>query len=299
MNDERRYASPAAFRRALTDKLRVAAEDSDWSLQELQRQFSYDRLLARLYTGDEPWIVKGATALIARGIAVRSTIDIDIYRERSAQEAELELREACGKDLDDWFSLQLGPSQPVNDGAGVRIKVDAYIGATLWSQFHIDLVGSDLRMTGQPDEVPPLAIVEMPQVEQGGYLAYPVVDHVADKVCAILQRYGPAEAPSTRFKDLVDLVAIIITTPVGAEHQTAALASEANRRSLTMPDTFEVPDRQLWEREYRAEANRSTLPTAHALDEAVDIVRGFVDPVLQGVAQGSWNPRAQEWDQPE
>lgn len=299
MSDERRYGSPAAFRHALTDKLRAAAEDSDWSLSELQRHFSYDRLLARLYAGDEAWIVKGATALIARGIAVRSTIDIDIYRARSAEEAEQELRIACERDIDDWFSFRLGPSQSVNDGAGVRTKVDAYIGATPWSRFHIDLVGSDLRMTGKPDETPPLAIVEMPQIQQGGYLAYPLVDHVADKVCAIFQRYGPVEAPSTRFKDLVDLVAIIITTPVDATSQTAALSSEADRRGLALPDTFDVPDRELWESGYTAEANRSTLSTAHALDQAIDIVRGFVDPVLEGVARGSWGPGAQEWDQRE
>lgn len=243
--------------------------------------------------------MKGATALVARGIAVRSTIDIDIYRERSAQESEHELREACGTDLGDWFSFHLGPSQPMKDGAGIRIKVDAYIGAAPWSQFHIDLVGFDTRMTGQPDEVPPLAMVEMPQVDQGNYLAYPLVDHVADKVCAILQRYGPAEAPSTRFKDLVDLVAIVITTRVDAAQQTAALVSEANRRRLTMPHTFAVPDRQLWERGYTAEARRSTLPIAHGLDEAVDIVRRFVDPVLQGVALGTWEPGALEWDQRE
>ena len=299
MSDEGRYGSPAAFRRALTDRLRAAAEDSVWSLQELQRQFSYDRLLARLYTSDEGWIVKGATALIARGIAVRSTIDIDIYRARPAEEAEAELRRACRHDLDDRFSFELGPTQPVNDGAGVRIKVDAYIGATPWSQFHVDLVGSDLRMTGQPDEVPAIAIVEMPQIRQSGYLVYPLVDHIADKVCAILQRYGPAEAPSTRFKDLVDLVAIIITTPVDGEDQTAALGSEAKRRGLVLPGTFDVPDRELWAQGYRAEVNRSTLPTAHALDEAVDIVRGFVDPVLKGHGHGTWKPGAQEWDERE
>lgn len=273
----------------------MAAEQRGRSLQELQRQLSYDRLLARLYAGDEIWIVKGATALIARGIAVRSTIDIDIYREGTVEEAEQHLRIASQREMDDWFDFRLGPSRSVNDGAGVRIRVEAFIGATPWSRFHVDLVGSGLRMTGRPDEVPPLAVVEMPQIEHGGYLAYPLVDHVADKVCAILQRYGPVEAPSTRFKDLVDLVAIIITTPVDAEDQTAALTSEADRRVLVLPDVFDVPDRRLWERGYRSEANRSTLPVARTLGEAVEIVRRFVDPVLSGVARGAWRPDAQEW----
>jgi hypothetical protein len=62
------YGSPGAFRRALTDKLRVLAAGSRWTLQQLQRQMAYDRLLERLYLVDEGWIVKGATALLARDI---------------------------------------------------------------------------------------------------------------------------------------------------------------------------------------------------------------------------------------
>lgn len=70
---------------------------------------------------------------------------------------------------------------------------------------HVDLVGEDLRMTSDPEYVPPLARVVMPDVEQHGYLAYPLVDHVADKVCAIFERHGSAGTPSTRYRDLTRL----------------------------------------------------------------------------------------------
>ncbi len=55
----RRYASPAAFRRALTDRLKGVAQSSKWSLPQLQRQIAYDRLLERLYTVDEGWVRPG------------------------------------------------------------------------------------------------------------------------------------------------------------------------------------------------------------------------------------------------
>ena len=61
-----RYATPAAFRQALTDRLRSLATESSWELSQLQRQFAYDRLLERLYLMDDAWIVKGAAALFAR-----------------------------------------------------------------------------------------------------------------------------------------------------------------------------------------------------------------------------------------
>jgi hypothetical protein len=47
------YATPGAFRRALTDKLRAKSETSKWSLAQLQRQMAYDRLLERLYLEDQ------------------------------------------------------------------------------------------------------------------------------------------------------------------------------------------------------------------------------------------------------
>ena len=58
MTDARSYGSPAAFRRALTDKLKERAAAGRWTLQQLQRQMAYDRLLERLYVADGGWIVK-------------------------------------------------------------------------------------------------------------------------------------------------------------------------------------------------------------------------------------------------
>ncbi len=102
-------------------------------------------------------------------------------------------------------------------------------------------------MTGEPEDVPALARVAMPQFEQHGYRAYPLVDHIADKVAATFERYGETVAPSTRYKDLVDLVAIILEASVRANAQTAALTSEADRRGIALPDRFIVPDRGLWD----------------------------------------------------
>ena len=40
--------------------------------------------------------------------------------------------------------------------AGVRLPVEAIVGATTWSGFHVDLVGLGVRMSSQPEDVPPL-----------------------------------------------------------------------------------------------------------------------------------------------
>ena len=177
MTGGRAYGSPGAFRRALTDKLRDLATRSRWTLQQLQRQMAYDRLLERLYLVDEGWIIKGATALLARDIGVRGTVDIDLYREVAGEIAGADLREAAALDLGDWFRFQVGAPRPLADTSCSRLPVKgAFVGNTEWAAFHVDLVGQDLRMTGDPEDVPPLAHVVMPDVEQHGYRAYPLVD---------------------------------------------------------------------------------------------------------------------------
>jgi hypothetical protein len=221
---DRSYGSPVAFRAALTARLKSMAKASPWTTTQLQRQFAYDRLLARLYLTDEDWIVKGATALLARHIGVRGSLDIDVYRQTAHEQAESDLRTAASRDIGDWFRFELGNSQVMENATrGARIPVTAFVGATRWAKFHIDLVDSDVRMTGVPDDVPALARVAMPDVEQHGYRAYPLVDHIADKIAAVFQRYGQTQAPSTRYRDLVDLVAITTSASVQADAQLAAL----------------------------------------------------------------------------
>jgi hypothetical protein len=98
-------------------------------------------------------------------------------------------------------------------------------------------------MTGQPEHVPPLARNTIPEAAQHGYNAYPLVDHVTAKVAATYERYGTAEMPSTRYRDLVDLVSIVTVASVQAAGQLTALVSEFERRRLTLPTAFDVPDR--------------------------------------------------------
>ena len=296
MGERLPYETPTAFRRALTDKLQVLASGSRWTLAQLQRQIAYDRLLERLYLLDDGWIVKGAAALLARDLSVRATVDLDIYRNAARELAETELRAAAARDIGDWFRFELGPGRQVTgDTPGTHIPVRAYVGTTLWQEFGVDLVGTDIRMTGDPENVPPLARVAMPDFEQRGYRAYPLVDHVADKVVATFQRYGVGQRPSTRYRDLVDLVAIVRGASVLAEEQMKALTSEADRRGIQLPARFAVPDRGMWEPGYAAEAARSLLQVARTLDEALAVVSPFVDPVLDQTAAGVWHAPSQEW----
>ncbi len=225
---------------------------------------------------------------------MRGSLDVDLYRAEGREVAERDLRQAAALDLEDWFQFEVDAGAPVA-GNAVRLPIRATIGGTVWAAFHVDLVGPEIVMTGQPEDVPPIARGVIPEVEQSGYRAYPLVDHVADKVAAMYELHGEARWPSTRFRDLVDLVAIVTGARVGAVQQGSAITSEFERRSLSLPSSFGVPDRLLWEPGYAAEVGRSLLNVARTLDEAVALVGAFINPILDGSARGSWEPKPQRW----
>jgi hypothetical protein len=238
-------------------------------------------------------VVKGATALLARDLGMRGSLDIDLYRQVGREIAEADLRRAAALDVGDWFRFEVGMAAPGEKT--LTFPVTAIIGATTWVEFHVDLVGTDLRMTGQPDDVPPLARGVIPEVGQRGYRVYPLVDHVADKVAATYERYGPQQNASTRYRDLVDLVSIVIGASLAADALHEALVSEFSRRGLALLARFGVPDRTLWETGYAREARRSLLSVGQTLGEALAIVCSFADPLLDGTASGSWDHFKCRW----
>ena len=74
------YSTPQSFRQAVTDRLRqLAKAHRDLQLQDLQRQFAYDRLLCRVFRdAPEDWILKGATAMLGDSGESRATRRISI-----------------------------------------------------------------------------------------------------------------------------------------------------------------------------------------------------------------------------
>lgn len=264
-------------------------------MMDLQRQYAYDQLIERLYRIDDKWVVKGATALLARRISVRHTIDIDLYRTGAINEVERLLREASTLDIGDWMHFEVGASVRIQaSGAqGVRTRIRSFIGSKAWATFQADLVADGVLMSAEPDVVLPLTSVNIGNQMRTEWKAYPLVDHIADKICAILERHGGVS--STRYKDLVDLVAIIQRSEVLARPQIIALSKEAERRDLALPREFDVPDHELWRIGYQAESRRTVGLSASRLDEALALVSPFIDPLLVGTATGRWEPKALSW----
>jgi hypothetical protein len=46
---------------------------------------------------------------------------------------------------------------------------------------------------------------------------------------------------------------------------------------------------------YAAEARRSLLLKGRTLNEALALIKPFIDPLLNGTAAGDWDPQSQQW----
>lgn len=296
------YRDPRALRQAVTDRLRrLANERSASELSDLQRQFAYDRLLSRVFQADrDEWVLKGATAMLARleGQA-RHTVDIDLYRRSGGLgDAERALREAAQVDLGDYFRFELRPGEPITQGGrAVRVPVVAYLGVTEFARFHADLV-TEVAMTGTPDEVSPLVPIELPGVPRATYRAYPVPDHIADKVCGLLEmheRVDGAALASTRYRDLADLATFAHTAKVDAAALKVALESEARRRRLELPVELSTPTDPGWPAGYARVARDVPGLEEQDLEAAMATVARFIDPVLSDRASRWWDPERLRW----
>jgi hypothetical protein len=300
---EHRYADPDALRQAINARLRaLVGEDPQLQLTDLQRQFAYDRFLTRVFLAPdrERWVLKGAAALLARLHArARHTLDLDLYRERSGlDDAEAALRTAAALDLGDFFRFTLSPGRPVTQtGVVRRVPVVAYLGATEFASFHVDVIVG-IEMTGEPDDGLPLVAAEPLGLKSAHYRIYPLADHIADKIVAFLQRHpgvGGTGQGSTRYRDLADLAVIAHREVIAATDLRAALESEVDRRELSLPATLPIPATGSWRSGYARVARDVPDLAERDLDSALLTVRGFVDPVLQGTADGVWDPKRMEW----
>ena len=296
------YATPSAFRNALKDHFgQIAHADRRYSLNELQRQFAYDRALARLFSSDDAqkWVLKGAGALLARLKVARHSKDVDVFfdaTDADVDDAVDALRDALRVDLRDHFDFDVTRVAPLQEEAkGTRVHVNARLGPTSFAAFHIDVVVGTV-MTGTPDVVAPLTPLEIEGLARPHYRVFPVADHLADKLCAIIGTYTRDGHPasSSRVKDLVDIAIIATTQTINATALCIAVVANAALRKLELPERFAVPDPVGWAVRYPRVAAEAPGPVA-SYDTAVNLASQIFDPILDATAIGAWDPSVQAW----
>jgi len=164
--------------------------------------------------------------MLARVASTRDKLDIDLYRGGDGiDDAVEDLRRLAARDLGDHFRfvytghrpILAGEAQPYTEGC--RVDFDTYIGAQKKGNIGIDL-STGAGLTAEPTITAPASALHLPRLVGFEYRLYPVVDQIADKVCATMHRYG--DRPSSREKDLVDIVVLAVTQDIDGTALTTA-----------------------------------------------------------------------------
>jgi predicted nucleotidyltransferase component of viral defense system len=294
VNGSPRYATANAFRRALEDRLKSEAKARGRSLEELRREFLFQRFLALIFSvPDIQWVLKGGAGLLMRLTEARFSKDLDLLHmgELPPDAAISELRELTAPRDGDHLTFV------IEDGVAysrtnpvVEISVTAYIGAR-YGSFPIDLA-RELHLLAVPERIQPTPVVELPGLaELPEIVVYPLADQVADKVCAMYELYGDLQRPSSRYRDLVDLTIIVSACELEAKPVVRALQSGSKRRRIQLPERMVAPGPH-WPAGYAAYASKTKIdPALYTMEAALDHVGICINPLLDGSRdRGCWLP---------
>ncbi|MEU9763507.1 nucleotidyl transferase AbiEii/AbiGii toxin family protein [Streptomyces sp. NPDC047987] len=300
------YTTPAAFYGALKHKAQLLARSEGLSVADVLSSYFFSRLVARVFHAQpDAWMVKGGHALLMRyAAAARLSQDIDIQRSNGGgiDEAVADLLKAAAHDLDDYMSFTpTRSSMHENGAAGAKQIFRVHMGTHEVGVVKVDVVTGHAPSTA-PDvrRITPLIDLAWPADWPKARL-YPIVNHLADKICAMYERHKGS--PSSRYRDLADILLISQRENVDGRYAQLALRTEARRRRLTgalgvelvLPTAFHAPG-PAWPDRYPAAARQVPgLQRCHTWKEAAMAAEAFLTPLLAPGPPGDWNAAAAAW----
>ena len=293
------YSSPRALEMAVKEAARRSPMDTNRAIAG----FYFHRLLCRVFSdSDSSFVLKGGLGVLARTTDARYTRDIDLTTSSLDIDAAVEeLKILASKDLGDFVSFGYIGCNPIKAEdeyrEGRTITFDVFLGAKRIQTVSVDLVADEIDC-GEPDRISPADRVELAGVESCDYLVYPAERAIADKVCGIAERHGGR--PSSRVKDLVDIVVYARNVAFGFDVLSAVLKTEISARKLALRRIFSVPpewgDAQA--RQYRKLAEQAGIPDRfHDVGNAEVLAKELIEPCLSGQTDlHAWNTEALAWE---
>jgi hypothetical protein len=295
---EKTYATSTALDAAVNALIRNV--NSSGGSQTSLRAWVFDRFLSRIFDDaqEHRWALKGGTAMLARLADARATTDIDLlHQEHDEDKAVKKLISAASLDRGDFLVFEFYDSGPILENEnvpylkGVKVRFGVRFGVKQLEHLTIDLSVTDELPSRIVEQIPAnrLAIAGL---KTSNYYLYPIENHIADKICAILQTY--ATGSSSRAKDLIDLVIIANNFSVSATTLEEALDSEFSLRRMVRPTGY-VADKS-WESTYETMAKSLQSAANHKkLHLAEALVNEFLFNIPKNQDSKSWSNELGSW----
>lgn len=285
----------------ITSVARNISATSDVGVSSVVNEIIRDRLLSRIFLyGNNEWVLKGGSNLLARVGNSRDTVDLDLFnRNSNIEDSHSKLIELSKINLADGFEfilknskiLEIAPNQPYKNAESLKFEVLLY--GEKYGFIDIDLV-SGLELTGNLEKIKPVNQTNFENFSYSDYTLYPLTDQLADKICASLEEYNGFQ--SSRVKDLVDIVIIATHFKIKGSEFSKALLSEQERRNIENINEFNPP--QFWKQTYEKLAGKtSAVPKeSKKFTVAIKLSQKFINPVFDGSAETkTWDFEKLEW----
>jgi hypothetical protein len=292
-----KYTTAAAFRQALEQRLKNEAASTGLGVARLRKRVAFELFLRRLLAvAPDRWVLKGALALDFRlAVATRSTKDIDLGRQDDEQAAIRDIAATQQLALDDFFTfaaIRTDELEDTDEFSAVRFHVTAQLAGRTFEQFLVDIGFSD-AIFWTPDTIHTSELLSFAGIEPLALPAIPLPQHLAEKVHAYTRTYGESRQPSTRPKDLVDILLIESSPTIEAGPLRHALENAfAERARQPLPISLPPPP-ATWADPYRRLAK--TVNVEPDVDAAFTRAAAFLDPILGGRTHGEWDTQRREW----
>lgn len=267
---EMKYETPAAFRRALEDRLLKQAAIEKEDVQRLRRKVAFDRFLCRLsYHSGNNWILKGGYAMELRMQTARTTKDIDLGLKRilatplSSTDASQELLEllqlATSVTMDDFFVFHVGEMMKELDATpdiGMRFPIEVLLSDRIFTRFHVDVSLSDV-IRDTIDRVTGCDWLAFADVAPMSFRAIAREDQFAEKLHAYTR--PRAGAANSRVKDLVDMVLLIRENAMSCEVLGQAIRDTFERRGTHLIPSMIADPPEFWKESFAAMAGECRI----------------------------------------
>lgn len=291
-----KYATPAAFKAALEDRLRNQCERSQ-DIGRLRQLVVYDRFLCRVLSAvDLSFVLKGGVVLELRLPFARATKDIDVCASGSPDGLLGALQRAGRSPIDPLrFEVSVDPKHPTIEAEGMvyegfRFRVQCTLAAKPYGRrFGLDVAFAD-PMHGCLETLPASDWFSFAGLEGVPIPVVPVETHIAEKLHAYTV---PRDRPNSRLKDLPDLALLALIRPIDASVLRAAIERTFSHRGTHVPPSILPPPPDNWAVRYPRFSRGSGLPWA-TLEEAEQAAADFLNPVLSGNS-GLWDPTQARW----
>jgi hypothetical protein len=294
----RTYDTPAAFNRALEDRLKTAST-SGVDFARRRQLLVFDRFLARMVVAfGDAVMLKGGLVLELRLERARSTKDVDLRLAGSSDDILARLQAAGALDLGDFMQFVVAPDpdtpEIIGDGVqydGYRFRAECRLAAKVYgARFGVDVAFGGV-LSGDVEEITTDDVLEFAGIAAPRLRVIPIETHIAEKLHAYTM---PRDRPNTRVKDLPDLALLGTIRPLEAVRVREALQRTFGSRAVhPVPARLPSPP-EAWAVPYSRMAELDELPW-RTLAEVEAVARAFLDPVLSSERDARWDRVAWSW----